>query len=247
MSTKNNFTTGGDAYAQFRPGYPQELFAFLSGLVQADTNAWDCGTGNGQATAKLSAFFNNVYATDSSAAQLAHAVQQPNIHYSQQAAEATNFPDHFFDLIVVAQAIHWFDFEKFYAEVARTAKRNAVLAVIGYGKLLISPEVDAVVDHLYRNIVGPYWDKERRYIDEDYRTIPFPFEEIGAPAFDNNYEWTLEQLLGYLRTWSAVRHYQDKEDKDPVAHIIPELSRHWGRVEKQTVSFPLLLRVGRIK
>jgi ubiquinone/menaquinone biosynthesis C-methylase UbiE len=242
----DNFSAASEQYALYRPGYPDELFAYLQTLLTQRSRAWDCGTGNGQVAVKLSAVFDQVYATDISAAQLAQAVQRPNIYYSQQAAEQTNFPDTFFDLVVVAQAIHWFDFEKFYEEVQRTANTGAVLAVVGYGKICIRPEVDALVNHLYYDIAGPYWNKERRYVDEDYRTIPFPFSEIKTPAFTNEYEWSLEQLIGYLRTWSAVKHYQKQNGDDPVAIIIPQLKQVWGQNTKQKISFPLLLRVGRI-
>lgn len=244
---KDNFSTASDQYALYRPGYPDELFDYLKTVISRCENAWDCGTGNGQVAVKLSAFFENVYATDISAAQLAQAVQRTNIYYSQQAAEETHFPDERFDLIVAAQAIHWFDFDKFYAEVRRTAKHGALLVVIGYGKLLVSPVIDEAINELYHVILHPYWDSERRYVDEGYRTIPFPFTEIKTPDFANRYRWTLEQLTGYLRTWSAVKHYQKENGEDPVALILPELKRQWGNAETHEVVFPLLLRVGRIE
>lgn len=243
---KDNFSHAPDDYARYRPGYPDAFFAYLSTLLTGTENAWDCATGNGQAAQKLAPLFKNVYATDISQEQLRQAVQLPNIHYSIQPAEKTDFASHFFDLVMVAQAVHWFDFEKFYTEVRRTAKPDALLVVAGYGRIRISPELDAVIDHLYHEIVGPYWDKERRYIDEHYQTIPFPFEELTVPLFSNRFDWTVDHLIGYLHTWSAVKHYRQKLNSDPLALVEDDLKAAWGQTKQQTVQFPLLLRIGKI-
>jgi SAM-dependent methyltransferase len=244
---KDNFSADSGNYAKYRPDYPTEFFGYLRTIITGSEHAWDCGTGNGQAAERLAHMFTNVHATDISAAQLQHAAQQPNISYSVQPAEKTNFPPDFFDLVMVAQAIHWFDFEKFYSEVNRTAKSNALLVVIGYGRLKISNEIDPIIDRLYSTILGSYWDKERRYIDEDYRTIPFPFTELSTPQFRNTCEWTLEHVTGYLETWSAVKHYRKEKGSNPIDFICNDLKNAWGQTEARTVSFPLLLRIGKIK
>ncbi len=243
---KDNFSAHSDAYARYRPVYPDAFFTYLQTLLQGRNNAWDCATGNGQAAQKLAPLFQQVYATDISQAQLNNALPAPNIRYSLHPAEATNFPADFFDLVLVAQAVHWFDFERFYAEVNRTAKPAAPIVIIGYGKLEAAPELDAIINHFYVNIVGPYWDKERRYLDEAYRTIPFPFEEIPPPSFTMRHRWTLAHLTGYLQTWSAVKHYQNKTGNNPLDLITDELQAAWGGEEKRMINFPLLLQIGKI-
>jgi len=242
---KDNFSSGSHRYAQFRPTYPAALFDYLLSLVPHRENAWDCGTGNGQVAVVLADHFDQVAATDISGSQLASALPHQRIDYSVQPAEKTAFPDHNFDLITVAQAIHWFDFTAFYQEVGRTIRPGGVLAVIGYDLIRISPEVDAVVDAFYRDVVGPYWDKERRYIDQQYRTIPFPAGEVPTPVFVNDVEWSFEHLIGYLGTWSAVKHYQQQTGQDPVELVYPELKKRWGAAEKRPGRFPILLRVAR--
>src|SRR5579859_6423418 len=211
---KDNFSTKADDYARFRPSYPQALFDFLLSLVPRREHAWDCGTGNGQVAVALAPFFARVDATDISSAQLKNAMVHERIEYSVQAAEKTSFPDDYFDLITVAQAIHWFDFAAFYREVDRTIRDGGVLAVIGYDLIRISPAVDAVLDGFYRDVVGPFWDKERKYIDEQYRTIPFPYADIAVPVFANPVEWSFEHLIGYISTWSAVKHYQREKGEE---------------------------------
>lgn len=242
---KDNFSTASDQYAQYRPTYPEAFFSYLSTLIPHPKTAWDCGTGNGQVATKLSSIFETVFATDISASQIAHAPKLPNVHYSVQAAEQTDFPENHFDLIVVAQAIHWFDFERFYAEVNRTAKHEALLVVMGYGLLKIAPEIDALIATFYKEVIGPYWDAERRYIDEMYLTIPFPFEEITTPSFSNTSEWTCEHLLGYLSTWSAVKHYTSMHGVNPIEALAVDLKKAFGNQVRQ-VDFPLLLRIGKV-
>ena len=243
---KDNFSSGSDKYAQYRPTYPDAFITFLQSLLPVKENAWDCATGNGQVAQKLSHFFNKVYATDISQSQLDNAVQLSNIHYSLQPAESTSFQDDFFDLVIVGQAVHWFQFDAFYAEVKRTAKEGALLALIGYGNLQINKDVDAVIHQLYETILGPYWDAERRYLDEAYQALPFPFQEIEGPKFDNTYQWTLEHLVGYLNTWSAVKHYTNQNGHNPLDLIYKNLQHAWGSNKTLWVQFPLLLRIGRI-
>jgi SAM-dependent methyltransferase len=242
---KDNFSTGSANYAQFRPTYPAALFDLLFLLVPGREQAWDCGTGNGQVAIVLAAEFKRVFATDISAAQLQSATPHERIEYSVQSAEKTGFPDRSFDLITVAQAIHWFDFDAFYREVDRTLRPGGLLAVIGYDLIRLGPAVDAMLDGFYRDIVGPFWDRERRYIDEQYRTIPFPYTDIAAPAFDIAVEWSFEHLIGYMGTWSAVKHYQKANGHDPVALVYDALKEAWGQEPIRNGRFPILRRLAR--
>lgn len=241
---KDNFSNNSPGYARFRPYYPESLFAYLLSLVNEPTTAWDCGTGNGQVAGVLSNYFKSVFATDISESQICNAIVKDNIYYSKQTAGHSSFPSHFFDIITVAQAIHWFDFNVFYKEVYRTLKPNGVIAIIGYGLFTSNPDLDKTIGHFYSDTLGSYWDKERKYIDEAYRSIPFPFQEMDAPGFQMEYEWEAERLIGYLNTWSAVQHYIRKNNRNPVDDIAEQLRRYGGN--KIEVSFPLLLRVGRL-
>ncbi len=242
---KDNFSKQSNLYSQFRPGYPQQLYNFLLPLVAGKNAAWDCGTGNGQVAGKLSTYFNEVYATDISAAQINNAVTKKNIFYSVERAEQTSFADNKFDLITIAQAIHWFEFERFYREVKRTLKPSGIIAVIGYDVFKINKEINLLVDHFYRDITGPYWDNERKYVDEHYSTIPFPFKEIETPSFVIKYDWEFEHAIGYLNTWSAVQHYIRKNNKNPVDAFSIHLKKIWGKTLKRKVSFPVFMRTGR--
>jgi ubiquinone/menaquinone biosynthesis C-methylase UbiE len=238
---KDNFSSQSSAYAKYRPVYPQELFQFLKEKLDQPDKAWDCGTGNGQVAGELARFFKEVQATDISKQQLENALQHPKVDYSIQPAEKTNFPDSYFDLITVAQAIHWFDFEAFYKEAKRVLKPGGIIAVIGYSLFKSNAKTDAVILKFYKDIIGPFWDEERRYLDEKYQTIPFPFQEIECPKFEQEYRWTFNQLFGYLNTWSAVKHYEKAKRENPVDLIEKELKAAFG--SKNTLVFPILFRL----
>ena len=242
----DNFSNGASQYATFRPGSPQGIFDYLYAHLKGFDSAWDCGTGNGQVAIKLAERFRQVYGTDISKEQLALAIEKENITYLAERAEETTLADHSIDLITIAQAIHWFDLDNFYKEVRRVAKPGALIAGWTYSTVKINPDIDKVIDRLYTDITGAYWDKQRKLIDERYETIPFPFEELKTPPFTITLNWTLEQLAGYLRTWSGVKHYIAKEQKDPVQMIQHDLEKTWGGSNKIEMYWPVYARIGRI-
>ncbi|QHH93821.1 class I SAM-dependent methyltransferase [Acinetobacter gyllenbergii] len=240
---KDLFSEQSELYQQARPTYPQSLVNSLIKQLNGFACAWDCGAGSGQLTQLIAPYFQQVVATDLSQNQLDQAPALPNVRYLQQAAEQTSFADQSFDLITVAQAIHWFDFEKFYAEVKRTLKPDGLVAVIGYGLIqLDDTDLNQRIDQLYHYTLKGFWDAERRYIDELYQSIPFPFEEISMPQFQIELSWTGPQLWDYLNTWSAVKHYQDQQHVSPLASLqdILQIQQPIG------IRFPILLRVGRL-
>lgn len=241
---KDNFSNQADKYSKFRPTYSLEMIDFILQFVGEKHAALDIATGNGQVATLLSPHFREVCATDISNNQLDNATKRPNITYSLQPAETTIFTDNKFDLITVAQAVHWFDFDKFYDEVKRILKPEGIFAILGYGLLQTNPEADKVLLHFYKNIIGPYWDPERRYLDENYTTIPFPFTELEAPKLSNKLVWSYSQLEGYLETWSAVEHYKKANGKNPLDIIRQDLKKSWDKGDGQ-VTFPLLLRIGK--
>ncbi|MBC8155918.1 MAG: class I SAM-dependent methyltransferase [Bacteroidetes bacterium] len=237
------FSGHADQYAQYRIDYPAELYDFILARVPLRQTAWDCATGNGQVALALADMFERIEATDISENQLAQAVQHANVHYQVGPAERTTFPDHHFDLITVAQALHWFDADAFHAEVRRVGKPGAVIAEWGYGLNQVDEAIDALVLDFYRNRVGPYWDSRRRLIDEQYASLPFPFADEQRADFLVRRAWTLDRFLNYLRTWSSVQKYKFENGDDPVTALGEALLPVWGEGEKE-VRFPVFLRAG---
>lgn len=248
MNIKDNFSAIAASYANWRPEYPEALFAYLAALTTEHNKALDCGTGSGQAAKLLAAHYEEVYATDISAAQLQHAVILPNIKYSISPAEKTVFPGNYFDMICAAQAAHWFDHAIFYKEAERILKPGGILALIGYGLIAIDVNLDLIIWHLYKDMLGNYWDKERKFIDDHYRSLPFPYAEIKMPQFEIKCNWNLPQLLGYLSTWSALSHYKKSTNEDPLQQLLPALQNAWGKPEEvKPVHFPVISKVAVVK
>jgi SAM-dependent methyltransferase len=234
-------------YADFRPHYPAELFDYLATLVSREAVVWDCAAGNGQATRGLAGRFARTIATDASAEQIASAPALPSAEFRVAHAEASGLPGASVSLVTVAQALHWFDLPRFYAEVNRVLHSGGVLAVWAYGINRIAGDaVDAIVQDFYGNLLGPYWPPSRHLVESGYRTLPFPFAEITPPAFRMEAEWTLERLLGYFSTWSATNRYIKGTGENPLPALAERLAPAWGDVRSpRLVSWPLALRVGR--
>lgn len=243
---KDLFSKQAEEYAKFRPAYPGELISYLSALVPHHETAWDCGTGNGQAALMLADHFEHVIATDPSERQIRNASPHPKVEYRVATAEDSKLESRSIDLTAVAQAFHWFDHQKFTTEVQRVSKPGAVLAVWSYGLARITPKVDAVVMELYEDILGAYWEKERKLVDEGYRNVSIPLERIMTPPFQMSVEWNLEHLQGYLATWSAVQKYVAMNSENPINLIDEKLKRVWGNMNSQTVKWNLAVHVWRV-
>jgi SAM-dependent methyltransferase len=243
---EDHFSGHSEKYAQSRPRYPDEVYAYLASIAPGRSLAWDCGTGSGQAAIGLAKHFDNIYATDASAEQISHAYPYENVEYHAEPAEHVSLRDSSVDLVTVAVAIHWFNFDEFYREVKRVLKPDGILAAWTYNSVEISPEIDSLVWHYYRDIVGPYWPERIHYIEERYKTLPFPFEEILPPSFNMKIRWNLIQLAGFLDSWSATQRYKVQKGQHPLELIWDKLAAAWGD-EKETrlVRWPLHFRIGR--
>ena len=242
---KDLFSGQSTDYAKFRPGYPDALFGYLASLVDQHDTAWDCGTGNGQAALKLTDHFDHVIATDPSEKQLASAARHPGIEYRNAPAESSGLPDRSVSLIAVAQAFHWFKQNEFFTEARRVLTPQGVLALWCYELAKITPEVDAVVYQLYKGTLGSYWEKERLLVEEGYRHVRIPLAEIAPPKFEMTAVWSIEHLIGYLGTWSALQTYIRKNGTNPLETVYANLKSAWGAEKTHSVRWELGLRVCR--
>jgi SAM-dependent methyltransferase len=243
---KDLFSATASDYARFRPHYPATLFAWLAEQAPARGVAVDMGAGNGQAAVALAAHFQRVIAVEPSAAQLASAPADPRIEYRRGAAEATGLADASADLLVVAQAFHWFAQEPFFAEVQRVVRPGGLLAVWCYGLATITPELDALVHELYETFLGPFWEPERRLVEDGYRAVRFPFAELSVPTFQMHLRWSFEHLIGYLSTWSALQRYIRERGDNPLEAMFPRLEQAWAGAPERDVSWPLGVRAFRL-
>ncbi len=245
MLFKDYFSTQSSIYSKYRPSYPRELFEYLASISPSKNIAWDCATGSGQAAIGLAEFFESVIATDASEQQLKNAKLHPKVKYKLSKAEETDFPAEYFDLITVAQALHWLDISKFFKEVKRVLKPGGIIAVSLYSLVESDDEINEIIDDFYNNIVDSYWPAERKFVDRLYENIPFPFKEIKAPKFLMKTFWNCEHLFGYLESWSAVQRYKEQNGSNPIDLIREKIYKIWGNPEEQKeLKWPLVLKVG---
>jgi SAM-dependent methyltransferase len=243
---KDHFSKQAAEYATFRPRSPQELFRYLARLAPGTELAWDCATGNGQAAVALAEVFDRVIATDASENQIANAERHPRVVYRVAPAEKSGIEPGTINVVTIAQALHWFDLERFYAEARRVLKPQGVIAAWAYKLAQVTPSIDAVVNHYYSDVVGAYWPAERALV-EKFEELSFPFPEIAAPPFEMVAEWNAEHLIGYLRTWSATQRFMAANQHDPLEMIDRDLRSKWGSGEQlRRVVWPLTVRIARL-
>ncbi len=248
--TKDNFSRQSEGYSKFRPVYPNELYSEILKHVNSFDLCWDCATGNGQIASIMATHFKEVIATDISDAQLEKAPKLSNVQYLKCRAEQTPFTDNSFDLITVGQAVHWFDHGHFNQEVKRVAKPDSLIAIIGYGLMFSDDAFNKKLMEFYEGTIGSYWDPERKHIDGHYQSIPFPFEEIPfSRSYSIDVNWSIQQLQGYLNTWSSVNRFIKQNGTDPVEPFIDKLlsSNVWADGELKDIRFPLFVKLGRIR
>lgn len=247
MRFRDYFSEQAEAYARHRPGYPDALSAHLATLAPGRERAWDCGTGNGQVAVMLAEHFQQVIATDASAEQIDQAAPHERVDYRVEKAEHTTLADDSVDLITVGTAMHWFDFDPFFEEVRRVGRSDAVLAAWTYSFPKITPEIERWLERYFRRTLDGYWPERIRYVEDGYRSLPFPFDEIQMPTFTMESKWDVPCMVGFLASWSGTRRWLDDAGPDPFAREVETLQQLWGPPdEKRMIRWPLFFRVGRV-
>ena len=249
LSFQDHLSSRAVAYARFRPRYPPALFDFIAALPLRRRLALDVGTGSGQAAVALAEHFDKVVGIDGSAAQLANAATHPRIEYRLARAEETGMPDGTVDLVAVAQAAHWFDLDRFYAEVRRIAAPGAAVALWSYDDPVIVGDQasSALLEEFNRVTMGPWWPHNRAKVGLGYAQLPFPFEEVLVAPMTLAQEWTRDELAGYARSWSSVTRYVAEQGEDPVVGFERALARTWPDAhERKPIQWPLVIRAGRV-
>jgi SAM-dependent methyltransferase len=243
----DHFSQIAASYAAYRPHYPDALFTWLASIAPDRERAWDCATGGGQAAVALSRQFAHVIATDPSTAQIASARRAGGVDYAAMTAEGAAIAAGAVALVTVAQALHWFDRERFFAEARRALAPRGVIAVWTYALChLGDAALDAAMCRFHDVTVGPYWPAERALVVGGLADVAFPFDELRAPPFEMTTEWTLAQFVGYLSTWSAVQRAR-AAGEDPIAAITDELRAGWPSDDAtRRIEWPLSMRVGRV-
>lgn len=244
MAFADHFSDKAALYSAARPRYPDALFDFIASVSPGLERAWDCATGNGQAAAGLARHFAYVDATDASAEQITNAVPIPRVAFAVETSEAPSFGDSVFDCVCVAQALHWFDLERFHRSVHRVLEPGGVFAAWGYVWMSVDPAIDRALEREVLQPLQPHWPEQNRKLWNGYRDLPFPYEVIPAPEFAIEVQWSLDQLIGYVGSWSATRALQ-KSRPAFLEEARAALAGDWGGAGLRTVTMPLACRIGR--
>jgi len=246
--SQGHFHSGGQGYATYRPTYPIEVVQFLSDTCESRQLAVDVGCGSGQISVQISDYFDKVIATDISENQLKHADERTNISYHCEPAEAISVKSNSANLIVAAQAAHWFDLSKFYKEVHRISKPNAILALISYGIPFLDSAINTKFQQFYWQKTTSFWPAERYHVETGYTELPFPFEILPAPQFSIHRDWSLNDFINYLKTWSAIRNATESNKNKFFDEFCNELKVLWGNPEAlRHITWPITIRLGRVR
>ena len=245
MSFADHFSEKSDLYAAARPTYPQALFEQIAAASPGRDNAWDCATGSGQAAIGLARHFRHVEATDASAQQVANAIAHPHVRYTVQPAEQTDFADAAFDAVTIAQALHWFDLDRFYAEVRRVLRPGGLVAAWAYDWSSVDAAVDRALERHLLVKIRPYWPEQVNRMQSSFMQMPFPFEPVALPPAKIEMSWTLERYLAYMETWSATRAYLAEHGRAALEETETAMRKAWGDEAVRTVTMALHVRCGR--
>lgn len=242
MSFTDLFSGHAPLYAASRPTYPERVVADLASLAPSRVQAMDVGTGNGQSALLLARHFDQVHATDASAAQIAEAFPHERVRYAVEPAEQSSLPDASCDLILAAQAAHWFDPDRFGAEARRVLKPGGIVAAIGYGWWYVDPEVDAIICELLLERIEPHWLPGNWLLIDGYRDLRLPGEEVRLTPSAIHLAWERRDLEAYVLSWSVIQ----KLGTHVTANAFAALRDVWPDGQKRHITMPIVSRVHRL-
>ena len=246
---KDHFSEVAGNYAAARPEYPQALFDWIATIAPTAALCWEAGCGSGQATRDLATRFVQVHATDPSAAQIAQAPSIDNVTFAVEPAEHCSLPDASADAVCVAQALHWFDHDAFFAEATRVLKPGGVLVAWGYQDIIVPAALEPANARL-QDAIRVHWPRERADVDAAYagygwRALFPNAARLDAPHFELSAEWPLTRLLGYFASYSASKRHREATGRDVVADAAPAFEQAWGDAQTQRVHWPLFVHAFR--
>jgi SAM-dependent methyltransferase len=246
MTFPDHFSAVAARYAAYRPRYPAALVEALAERADTAGTAWDVGCGNGQLAVALAERFARVIATDPAQAQLDQAEAHPRVEYRRASAEDSGLPGASIALVVAAQAAHWFDWPRFVAEVGRVAAPGALVALVSYGNLVVDGDAGEVIRRFHDDVAGPYWPKERRHVENGYRELVLPWPAVEAPEIEMTAEWSRDEVVGYISSWSATARLVEKRGSGPFEEFREAMAKAWPDGEaRRVVRWPLVFKLAR--
>jgi len=240
------FSDKSDLYERSRPTYPKALYEYVADLCPLTHLAWDSACGNGQASIGLVEEFDRVFASDVSDEQISNAKQHPRVNYAVSTSEKTPLDDQSCDLICVAQALHWFDYDQFWPEAKRVLKPNGIFMALGYNWPSVNNQIDDAISNTIMSVIEPYWAPQNQLIWNYYRDINIPFKRIETPVFEMKVKWNLNEYFNFLHSFSATRRCMDAIGADFFDTAYECIAELWGEpTQVKVIDLDFVLYVGR--
>ena len=222
---RNQFGLLSNDYAKFRRGYPDEVFEIIKNKIKNNKTALDVGCGTGIATKEIAKFCESVIGTDKEEGMLEQArIYAPNCKFILAPAEKLPFEDSSFDLLVVAQAFHWFDQQKALSEFKRVIKPDGLIVIFRK----CSKDGQKILPRFVWDVLSNYF-----YLDEDLKNqdefsylnnadlkscelIELDYVDVYIP----------EEYLGFLRTHSTYNLIPDNKKASYINEITEVLKNY---------------------
>ena len=247
---KKRFSNRVEDYVRFRPGYPDALLDYFRddlGLDQSDTVA-DVGSGTGILTNMLLDAGNRVFAVEPND-EMRHAAEIDLARYDTftsvaAPAEATTLDDDSVDMIVAAQAFHWFDRKRAKEEFARILRTGGWAVVLWNTRLVDATPFMHDYEQLLVDCAVDYTTVDHRHVDAAafaeffgaYTERRFPYEDTL------DFDATLGRMLsasyvpapgqsGYDEIIELLRDAFDRHQCNDVVRWVYETTVYSGRID----------------
>ena len=203
---RNSFSNVIDAYKKYRRDYPEKTYDLIHEFCpDVSAKVLDLGCGTGIATNHLALYYDTVVGTDreESMVEAAREGAVANATFIATSSEKLPFEDSSFDLVTVASAYHWFDYDRAGKEIYRVLKPNGKLCVFwknGNGK-----SKNYLPSFAYENLKKfitdiPSANKEKL---SDAIFLRVGFIKVDDEEFDFEDIYSKEEILGYIQSHST--------------------------------------------
>ncbi|MGI8950480.1 MAG: class I SAM-dependent methyltransferase [Chitinophagaceae bacterium] len=209
MLTTERFSNRVENYVKYRPHYPEKIVDYLTDEINFSSKkiVADIGSGTGILTELFLQNKNIVYAVEPNAAMRLKAEELLN-NYSNfisvdGTAEHTKLENKSIDLIVAAQAFHWFDAQKTKQEFQRIAKQNAYVFLI-WNERMVSSDFEKDYENLLLKYATDYTTVDHRNIYEEKIAEFFQPNNFSYAEFENEQIFDFGGLKGRLLSSSYI-------------------------------------------
>ena len=245
------FSSRVENYVKYRPGYPDAVIELLReecGLTPRAMVA-DIGSGTGISSRLFLRNGNAVFGVEPNAKMRAAGEEFlrefPNFHSMDGKADATGLPEASIDLIVAAQAFHWFDPVATRGEWERILKPNGYAVLLWNARRETTTPFLAAYDELLVRYATDYSSINHKRIDDKaagafFAPCPFGFRSIDSEqVFD--YEGLEGRLLSssytpeetdprYAPLLQGLREIFDVYQEDGRVSFEYDTTVYWGRL-----------------